>query len=366
MKTKSLAKWLKGAAYVATGGVLLYSAVAILTSVVSLVLALAIGTAAWAFAPVYLELLAYGQATAMLSIFKGDPVYGLRRIKRDMIEEFGQRKAAVLKLGEAVNFSEQGLHEMRRVSPGDVAMFEATLAKQRVAYEMQLGLLDQAQKAIGAFDTVIDRAKIIYDQHQRMNKSLGIINMLNGGTRAEMRQQIESTALTAIQDEVAKSMAQLDMAMRGDGMAFTKATNAELDAKKNAGVEKYTTGQRHDAASMAAMKDMTFELDEMGNLVIESIELDAPLKKNVKFEILAIEANGRQSIAFTGEIRAGLTHLTPDVLNIYPRQRVHNDVKTKYYFVAQDPAFIPREAGMRIGLDVSPAVEQKSPYDRLG
>lgn len=101
-------------------------------------------------------------------------------------------------------------------------------------------------------------------------------------------------------------------------------------------------------------------------LTIEDISLDAPLKKNVKFEILAIESDGRQSIAFTGELRAGMTRLPSDVLGIFPRQRVHNDAKTKYHFVTQDPVFLPHEAGMHINLDVSPMAEQNSPYGRLG
>jgi len=365
MKTKTLAKWLKGAAYVAVGGVLLYSAVAILTSVVSLVLALAIGSAAWAFAPVYLELLAYGQATAMLSIFKGDPKYGLFRVKKDMIQEYDQRKTAVLSLGESVNFAEQGLQEMRRNAPEDVALFEGNVIKQREAYEQQLTLLDRAKAAIEAFDTVIDRASRIYDQHQRMNKSLGLLNMLNGGTRAEMRQRIEDTSLTAIQDEVAKSMAQLDMAMRGENMGVTKATKAELNRKEKSGDKAWTTGQRHDTASMAAMADKVFKLDSVGELSIDSITLDAAPARNIPFEILSVAPDGRERIAFLGELQAGVIVHTPKMMNIRPTSLEHTDVNTKYRFSAHDVAFEEDKVGVHISLDVQPHLKNESPYDRL-
>ena len=365
MKTKTLAKWLKGAAYVAVGGVLLYSAVAILTSVVALVAALAIGSAAWAFAPVYLELLAYGQATAMLSIFKGDPKYGLRRVKIDMIQEYDQRKTAVLSLGESVNFAEQGLQEMRRSAPEDVALFEGNVIKQREAYEQQLTLLDRAKSAIEAFDIVIDRASRIYDQHQRMNKSLGLLNMLNGGARAEMRQRIEDTSLIAIQDEVAKSMAQLDMAMRGETMGVTKATKAELNRKEKNGEKAWTTGQRHDTASMAAMADKVFKLDSVGELSINSITLDTAPARNIPFEILSVAPDGRERIAFLGELQAGVIIHTPKMMNIRPTSLEHTDVNTKYRFSAHDVAFEEDKVGVHINLDVQPRLKNESPYDRF-
>lgn len=230
MTKKTVVKYGKALLMLGAAGLALAASAWILMGMVQLVTAGIIAGIAWFGLPVFLELLAYGQFTAMVKIWRGNPVYALQRNKEDFVEELTLRKKKVVVLGRSAHRTMSMLNEKKAAYPDLVANQMPIALKQMEAYRAQLTALERAEKIVSDYDEVIDRARTQYEMNQSLNESAGILNSLGTSHRSELRELRERVAQDELRLGTANAMAELDMLLTG--MSDMKATSAGKSLEK--------------------------------------------------------------------------------------------------------------------------------------
>lgn len=229
MKKKTISSLLKWAGFSLVAGVALWASYFILKGVVMLAAAALIVSASVIFGPAILEAMVYGKWKAMAQMWRGNPVFALHCNHVDMCDELEQRRAAVKKLGSLVYANSAKIRERERTHPDDVRDMRPMLEAQARAYQSQLAVLERAEKAVSAYDEIIERASWRWEMGQSVKGVSSILTGLSGTDRVLMRQLREDVAMTQITKTAAEAMAELDGLIRGDAdPVLTRATRGEM------------------------------------------------------------------------------------------------------------------------------------------